>query len=74
MSFNFQIWKTLDKQKKLDWVKKLPAKEEKMKIVPKRQKTIRHEVPYNIGIDTIKSKSNVASLSVNRYDQNALLA
>jgi hypothetical protein len=68
-----KIWKSHEKQPKLDWVKKLPEKEEKRKIVPSglRQfkKLTRKEVPYKIGIDILKANDHSRT---NRYKKSFL--
>lgn len=60
-----KIWKTSDKQKKLEWVKKLPEK----KKIAKPSRPPRKETSSCTSIDDIKNKFAMASLSIERDQQ-----
>ncbi|XP_034244429.1 PMS1 protein homolog 1-like isoform X2 [Thrips palmi] len=60
-----KIWKTADKQKKLEWVKKLPEKQK----IAKPSRPPRKETLNSISVDDIRDKVSKASLSIERGQQ-----
>lgn len=67
-----KVWKTQDKQKKMDWVTKLPEKREKTRLSIKKDRPVRKEVSSRINMDDIKMNLQTAALSI-KWQENSTI-